>query len=289
MDCSTSGFPILHYLLKLAQIHVHWINDAIQPSHPLSSPSPPALNLSQHQSIFPKSWLFTSSGQRIGVSASASVVPMNIQGWFPLGWTDTLLQSKGLSRVFSSTTVWKQILWCSAFFMVQFSYPYMTPGKAIALTTRTFVGKVMALLFNTLSAFLIAFLPRSKCLLISRLQSLSTVNLSLLLHFPLLLAMKWWDQVPWSWFFPIFRIQKLEMPPQSFSILNLSSKRRSFPFLPGGDARGKRCFSIGLGARSLKALSKHDRQRVDLRRSETSLRGEWDKRLESVPRRHGSA
>ena len=161
MDCSTSGFPILHYLLKLAQIHVHWINDAIQPSHPLSSPSPPALNLSQHQSIFPKSWLFTSSGQRIGVSASASVVPMNIQGWFPLGWTDTLLQSKGLSRVFSSTTVWKQILWCSAFFMVQFSYPYMTPGKAIALTRWTFVGKVMSLLFHMLSRLVLAFLPRS--------------------------------------------------------------------------------------------------------------------------------
>ena len=86
MDCST---PVLHYLPEFAQSHVHWVGDAIQPSYPLSPPSPPALNLSQHQS-FPMSWLFTSGGQRIGASASASVLPVNIQGWFPSGLTSLI-------------------------------------------------------------------------------------------------------------------------------------------------------------------------------------------------------
>ena len=86
MDCSMPGFPVLHHLLEPAQTHVHWVGDAMQSSHPLLSPSPPALNLSQHQG-FPMSWLFASGGQSIGASASASVLPMNIQGWFPLGLT----------------------------------------------------------------------------------------------------------------------------------------------------------------------------------------------------------
>ena len=104
MDCSMSGFPILHHLPELAQTHVHWVGDAIQPSHSLSSPSP-AFSLSQHQS-FPVRQLFASGGQSIGPSASASVLPMNIQGWFPLGWTGLIsLLSKGLSRVFSNTQV----------------------------------------------------------------------------------------------------------------------------------------------------------------------------------------
>ena len=103
MGCSTPCFPVVHHLPELVQTHVHWVNDAFQPSHPLSS-SPPALHLSQHQS-FPKSWLFASGGQSIRASASASVFPMNIQGWFPLWLTGAIsLQSKGLSRVFSSPT-----------------------------------------------------------------------------------------------------------------------------------------------------------------------------------------
>ena len=93
---------------ELAQTHVHWVSDAIQPSHPLSSPSPPALNLSQHQGFFPMSQLFTSGGQSIGVSASTLVLPMNTQDWSPLGWTSWIsLQSKGLSSVFSNSTVQK--------------------------------------------------------------------------------------------------------------------------------------------------------------------------------------
>ena len=215
MDCSTPGFLVLHYLPKFAQTHVHWDDDAIQPSHPLSPSSPPALNLSQHQGLFkwaafrirwPKYWrfsfnispsnehsgrifyrmdwldllavaqlcptfcdpmdcstpglpitnswsllklmsiesvmpsnhlilchpfsshlqsfpasgafqmsqLFTSGDQSIGVSASASILPVNIQDWFPLGWTGWIsLQSKGLSRVFSNTIVQEHQFFCT--------------------------------------------------------------------------------------------------------------------------------------------------------------------------------
>ena len=108
MDCSSPGLPVHHQLLKFTQTHVHWVSDAIQPSHSLSSPSPPAFNLSQHQGLFNWSQLFPSGGQSIGVSASASVLPMNSQDWFPLWWTGLIsLQSKGLSRVFSNNIVQK--------------------------------------------------------------------------------------------------------------------------------------------------------------------------------------
>ena len=116
---------------------------------------------------FPVSQFFTSGGQRIGASASASVLPVKIQDQSPLGWTDLIsLQSKGLSRVFSNTTVQKHQLALS-FFMVQLPYPYMTTGKTITLTRWTFVGEVISLLFNMLTRLVMAFLPRSKCLLIS--------------------------------------------------------------------------------------------------------------------------
>ena len=119
---------------------------------------------------FPMSQLFASGGQSIGVSASTSVPPMNTQDWSPLGWTGWIsLQSKGLSRVFSNTTVQKHQH--SAFFIIQLSHPYMTTGKTIALTRWTFVGKVMSLLFNILFRLVITFFPRSKPLLISWLRS----------------------------------------------------------------------------------------------------------------------
>ena len=105
MDCSMPSFPVLHYLLESAQTHAQWVGDAIQPSHLLLSPSPPALILSQHQGFFPISQLFTSGSQSIEASTSASVLPMYMQGGSPLGLTGlTSLQSKGLSRVLSSTT-----------------------------------------------------------------------------------------------------------------------------------------------------------------------------------------
>ena len=155
------GFPVLHHLLEFVKTHIHWVSDAIQPSHTLLPTSPPALNLFQ-QGSFPVSWLFTSGGQSIGVSTSTAVLPINIQGWFPLGLTGLIcLLSKGLTRVFSITTIWMHQFFGSAFLMVQFSHPYMTTGKTIALTVWTFVSKMVSPLFNTLSRFVIAFLPRN--------------------------------------------------------------------------------------------------------------------------------
>ena len=107
MNRSTPGLPVHHQLPGFTQTHVHRVSDAIQPSHPLSSPSPHAPNPSQRQS-FPMSQLFAWGGQSTGVSASASFPPKKSQGWFPSEWTGWIsLQSKGLSRVFSNTTVKK--------------------------------------------------------------------------------------------------------------------------------------------------------------------------------------
>ena len=130
------------------------------------------------------SQFFASGGQSIGVLASASVLPMNIQDLFPLGLTGLIsLESQGLSRVFSNTTIQKHQFFGAVFFTsncflyIQLSHPYITTGKAIALTRWTFVSKVMSLLFNMLSSVVIAYLPRGKHLLISWLQSPSAVIL----------------------------------------------------------------------------------------------------------------
>ena len=124
---------------------------------------------------FPVSQLFASG---IGVSASTSVLPMNTQVWSPSGWTGWIsFQSKGLSRVFSNTSVQKCQFCGAQLSLVQLSHPYMTTGKTIALIRWTFVDKVMSLLFNMLSRLVIIFLPRSKRLLISWLQSPSAVIL----------------------------------------------------------------------------------------------------------------
>ena len=153
MNCSTPGFPVHHYLPEFAEIHCHWVSDAIQPSCPLSPPFPPA--------IFPSIRIFSNElSLRISdqsIAASTSVLPVNIQGWFPLGLIGLIsFLSKGLSRVFSSITIQKH-----KFFG---SHLYMTIGKTIALTRWTFVGKVMSLLFHMLSGLVITFLPRSKSL-----------------------------------------------------------------------------------------------------------------------------
>ena len=127
---------------------------------------------------FLMSQFFASGSQSIGVAASASVLPMNIQDWFLLRWTCWIsLQSKGLSSLLQHHSSKASILWPSAFFIVQLSHPYMTTGKTVTLTRRTFVSKVMSLLFNMLSRLAIVFLLRSKCLLISWLQSPSTMIL----------------------------------------------------------------------------------------------------------------
>ena len=130
---STPGFAVLHYLPEFAQTHVRWVSDAIQPSHPLLPPSPPALSLSQHQGLF--QWVI-SGGQRIGALASASIFPMNIQGWFPVGLTDlTSLLSKGTLKGLLQHCISKaSVLWHLAFFMVHLWHLHMTTGKTIALT-----------------------------------------------------------------------------------------------------------------------------------------------------------
>ena len=110
VDCSMPGLPVHHQLPEFTQTHVHWVGDAIQPSHPLI-PFSSCLQSFPASGSFPISQFFPSGAQSIGVSASTSVLPMNIQGWFPLGLTGLIsLQSKGLSRVFSSTTQFKSII-----------------------------------------------------------------------------------------------------------------------------------------------------------------------------------
>ena len=119
---------------------------------------------------------------------------MNIQDWFPLGWTGWIsLKSKGLSRVFSNTIVQKHQFFSTPLsFYSPLSHPYMTAGKTIALTRWIFVGKVMCLLFNMLSRLVIAFLPRSKCLLISWLQSLCVAGL--IFHSPKIQTVQYWQK-----------------------------------------------------------------------------------------------
>ena len=169
MDCSTPGLPVHHWLPELTQTRVPWVGDAIQPSLPLSSPSP-ALNLSQHHGLF--RWV-SSSQQVAKVLEFQLQLPMNIQDWFPLGLTGWIsLQPKGLNSLLQHHSSKASVLWCSVFFIVQLSHPYKTTGKSIPLIIWTFVNKVMYLPFNMLSRSVIAFLPRSKHLLISWLQSL---------------------------------------------------------------------------------------------------------------------
>ena len=178
MDCSTPGFPVLHYLPEFAQNQIHWVNDAIQLSHPLSPPSPPALNLSQHQGLFP--WAGSSHRWPKYWSFSCSISPSNEYSElisFRIDWFDLLAVQGTLKSPLQLHNMKASVFQYSTFYMVQLSHPYMTNGKTIFLTIWTFVGKMMSLLFNMLSRFVIAFLPRSKCLLISWLQSPSTVIL----------------------------------------------------------------------------------------------------------------
>ena len=142
-----------------------WCHPSISSSViPFSS----CLQSSPASGSFPMSQFFASGGQNIGVSASASILPMNVQVWFPSEWTGWIsLQSKRLSSLLQHNSSKASILRHPAFFIVQLSHPYMTTGKTMALIRQTFVDKVMSLLFNMLSRFVIAFLPRSKCLWIS--------------------------------------------------------------------------------------------------------------------------
>ena len=157
-----------------------WCHPAISSSVAPFSSGPQS---SPGSGSFLMSRLLASGGQSIGASASALVLPMSIQGWFPLGLTDLIsLLSEGLSRVFSSFSsllhsLKPSVLQCSVFFVIHSHIRNMTTGKTIPLTIWTFTGKVISLLFNMLSGFVIVFLPRSKHLLILKLQSPFTVIL----------------------------------------------------------------------------------------------------------------
>ena len=172
--------PSLSFTISWSLLRFRFIDSVMlyNQSHPLLPSSPFALKSSPASGSFPMNRLLASGGQSTGASASASFFPMNIQGWFPLELPGVIsLQSRGLSRVLQNHSSKASILWHSAFFMVQLSHRYMTTERTIALTIWTFVGKVMSLLFNMLSRFSHGFLPRSKCLLISRLQLPSAVIL----------------------------------------------------------------------------------------------------------------
>ena len=159
--------------LKFTQTHVHRVGDAIQPSHPLLSPSPPTIRVFSNESTlhmrWPKYWSFSFS-----ISPSEEH-PGLIS--FRMDWLYLLAIQGTLKSLLQHHSSKASILQCSAFFTVQLSHPYMTTGKTIALTRWTLVGKVMSLLLNVLSSLVITFLPRSKRLLISWLQSLPKVIL----------------------------------------------------------------------------------------------------------------
>ena len=166
MDCSKLGSSVLHYLLEFAQIHVHWVGNVIQPSHPLSSllllPSIfPNIRVFSNESVlcirWPKYWSFSFS-----ISSSNEYSGLIS---FRIDWFDVCAVQGTLKSLLQHHSWKTSVLQCSAFFMVQHSYPYMTIGKTTALTRWTFVRKVMALILNILSRFVIAFLPRSKPLL----------------------------------------------------------------------------------------------------------------------------
>ena len=178
MDCSMPGLPVHHQLLEFTQAHVHWIGGPIQPSHLchpllLLPPISPSIRVFSNESTlcikWPKYWSF-----------SFSISPSNEHPGlicFRTDWLDLLAVQGTLKSLPQHHSSKASILWCSAFFTVQLSHPYMTTGKTIALTRWTFVDKVMSLHFNMLSRLVITFLPRSKHLLISWLQSPSAVIL----------------------------------------------------------------------------------------------------------------
>ena len=152
MNHRTPGLPVHHQLPESTQTHIHWVSDAIQPSHPLSSPSPPAPNLPSIR-VFPNESALLIRWPKYW-SFSFNISPSNEHPGlisFRMDWLDLLAAHGTLKSLLQHHSSKAPILRCSAFFIVQLSHPYITPGKTIALTRRTFVGKVMSLLFNMLS------------------------------------------------------------------------------------------------------------------------------------------
>ena len=192
MDCSTPGFPIFHHRLpEFAQVHMHWVHDAIQPSHII-----PFFSCFQSFSAsvsFPMNQLFTSGGRSTGASASASVLPMNIQGWSPLGWTGWIpLLSKGLSRVFSSTTVRRHQFFGAQHFWLSGSYIHTW-----------LLEKIELWLYGPLEAkeclcFLIHCIGLSLLFFQGAVSFTFVAAVTLFPLFPHLFAMRWWIWMLWS-------------------------------------------------------------------------------------------
>ena len=164
MGCSMPGVPVHCQLLEFTQTHVHRVGDAIQPSYPLSSPSPPVFNLSQHQGLF--QWVSSSHQVAKVWSFSFSISPSN-EYLGLVSFMDLIAVQGTLKSLLQHHSSKASILWHSALFIFKLSHPYMTTGKTIAFTRWTFVDKVMSVLFKMLSRLVITFLPRSKSLLIS--------------------------------------------------------------------------------------------------------------------------
>ena len=203
MFCNIPGFPIHHQLPELAQIHVEWVIDAIQPSHLLSFPSP-VFNLSSIR-VFSNEPVLHIKWPKY-CSFSFSISPSDEYSGlisFRIYWFVLLAVQVTCKSLFQHNSSKASILQHSAFFMVQLSHAYLTTGKSILLTRQTFFGKVMPLFFNMLSSFVIDFLQRSKCLLISMQlpfaepKKIKSVTVSIVSQ---LFGMNWWDWMPWSLF-----------------------------------------------------------------------------------------
>ena len=207
MDCSMPGLAVHHQFPEFPQTHVSWVRDAIQPSHPLSSPSPlpsifPSIRVFSNESVlhirWPKFWSFSFNNISPSNEYSGLIS-------FRMDWLDLLAVQGTLKHLLQHHSSKASVLQCSSFFIVQLSHPYMTPGKTKVLTRQTFVGKVTSLIFNMLSRLVITFLLRSMHLLMWWLQSPSTVILeppkiksSTVSTVSPSIWHECWNQMPWS-------------------------------------------------------------------------------------------
>ena len=225
MNRSTPGLPVHHQLPEFNQTHVNRVSDAIQPSHPLSSPSPPAPNPSQHQSLF--QWV--NSSHEVAKVLEFQLQHQSFNEYsglisFRIDWLDLPAVQGSLKSLLQHHSSKASYFWHLAFIIVQLSYPYMTTGKTIALTRQTFVGKVMSLLFKY--AIQVGHIFSSKeqasfnfMAAVTICSDLGAPKIKSVLFplFPHLFAMKWWDKMPWSSFSECWALSQLFCSPLSLS------------------------------------------------------------------------